>query len=118
MCPALTPAAFGAASCPAAVVAKAANKKKTDMILAFMADTVLAMMSKRKGPAYIPSAQDFVIKPSDRLPSMKRFIFVSALLVVIAAPAIMRTSAVPQADQHRAMVNTYCVTCHNARLKT
>ena len=49
---------------------------------------------------------------------MKQFISVSALLVLIAVPAIMRTSAVPQADQHRAMLNTYCVTCHNTRLKT
>jgi cytochrome c5 len=49
---------------------------------------------------------------------MKQFISVSALLVLIALPAVMRTSAVAQADQHRAMLNTYCVTCHNTRLKT
>src|SRR4030095_2156285 len=49
---------------------------------------------------------------------MKRFISVSALLVLIASPALMRTGAVPQADQHRAMLNTYCVTCHNTRMKT
>src|SRR5262245_4449803 len=49
---------------------------------------------------------------------MKQFISVSALLVLIAALAVMRTSAVPQADQHRAMLNTYCVTCHNTRTKT
>src|SRR5262249_48219055 len=54
---------------------------------------------------------------------MKQFIFVSALLVLIASPAVMQTSAVQtsavaQADQHRAMLNTYCVTCHNTRLKT
>src|SRR5262245_6760695 len=53
---------------------------------------------------------------------MKQFIFVSALLVLIASPAVMQTSAVAQtavqADQNRAMLNTYCVTCHNTRLKT
>ena len=49
---------------------------------------------------------------------MKRFISVSALLVLIASPALMQTGAVPQADQHRAMLNTYCVTCHNSRAKT
>ena len=49
---------------------------------------------------------------------MKQFISVSALLVLIASPAVMRTSTVAQADQHRAMLNTYCVTCHNTRLKT
>src|SRR6185503_3405377 len=50
--------------------------------------------------------------------NMKRLLSVSALLVLIAIPADMRTSAVPQADQHRAMLNTYCVTCHNERAKT
>jgi hypothetical protein len=30
----------------------------------------------------------------------------------------MYTSTAAQADPHRAMLNTYCVTCHNARLKT
>ena len=49
---------------------------------------------------------------------MKQFISVSALLVLIASPAVMRTGTVAQADQHRAMLNTYCVTCHNTRLKT
>ena len=53
---------------------------------------------------------------------MKQFIFVSALLVLIAsvsaAPAVTQTRAVAQADQHRMMLNTYCVTCHNMRLKT
>src|SRR5437667_3646210 len=49
---------------------------------------------------------------------MKQFISVSALLVLIASPAVMQTSTVAQADQHRAMLNTYCVTCHNTRLKT
>src|SRR6476469_8371167 len=49
---------------------------------------------------------------------MKQFISVSALLVLIASATVMRTSTAAQADQHRAMVNTYCVTCHNTRLKT
>src|SRR5215475_7860845 len=49
---------------------------------------------------------------------MKQFISVSALLVLIASPAVAQTGAVAQADQHRAMLNTYCVTCHNTRLKT
>src|SRR5258708_29490374 len=54
---------------------------------------------------------------------MKQFISVSALLVLIAvSPVVSRspaqTSPVAQADQHRTMLNTYCVTCHNSRLKT
>ena len=49
---------------------------------------------------------------------MKQFIFVSAVLLLIASPAVMQTRTVAQADQHRAMLNTYCVTCHNTRLKT
>src|SRR5215471_18115849 len=49
---------------------------------------------------------------------MKQFISVSALLVLIASPAVMQTRTAAQADQHRAMLNTYCVTCHNTRLKT
>jgi mono/diheme cytochrome c family protein len=58
---------------------------------------------------------------------MKRFISASAVVVAIAFPAILKTRALGQTsagnaagetDPHRAMVNTYCVTCHNARLKT
>ena len=49
---------------------------------------------------------------------MKRFIYGSALLVLLASPALMQTGAVAQADQHRAMLNTYCVTCHNMQVKT
>src|ERR1041385_4374631 len=49
---------------------------------------------------------------------MKQFISVSALLVLIASPALMQPRTVAQADPHRAMLNTYCVTCHNTRLKT
>src|SRR6516162_4303088 len=46
---------------------------------------------------------------------MKQFISVSALLVLIATSAMAQGA---QADQHRSMLNTYCVTCHNPRLKT
>jgi hypothetical protein len=46
---------------------------------------------------------------------MKQFISVRALLVLIATSAMAQGA---QSDQHRAMLNTYCVTCHNARLKT
>src|SRR5712691_8071657 len=55
---------------------------------------------------------------------MKRFLSASALLVLIASLAILQNRAVGQtpaaagSDQHRAMLNTYCVGCHNARLKT
>jgi mono/diheme cytochrome c family protein len=58
---------------------------------------------------------------------MKRFISASAVVVAIAFPAILKTRALGQTsnanvaaetDPHRAMVTTYCVTCHNARLKT
>src|SRR5579884_4195594 len=53
---------------------------------------------------------------------MKQFISVSALLILIAFPAVVQTSVqsggAVQADQHRAMLTTYCVTCHNTRLKT
>jgi hypothetical protein len=46
---------------------------------------------------------------------MKQFISGSALLVLIATSAMAQGAP---ADQHRAMLNTYCVTCHNTRLKT
>ena len=69
---------------------------------------------------------------------MKRFIAASAVVVAVAFPAILETRALGQAptgqastrkapaeaappgieDPHRALVTTYCVTCHNARLKT
>src|SRR4051812_28509090 len=49
---------------------------------------------------------------------MKQFFSLSALLILIASLAMMRTTTVAQADPHRAMVNTYCVTCHNTQLKT
>jgi len=59
---------------------------------------------------------------------MKRFIFASALVVLIASLAVLENRAVGQppagtsgkaaADPHRAMLNTYCVGCHNTRLRT
>jgi hypothetical protein len=49
---------------------------------------------------------------------MKQLLSLSALLVLTAFMAAMQTSAAQQADPHRAMLNTYCVTCHNTRLKT
>jgi len=49
---------------------------------------------------------------------MKQFISVTAILVLIAIPAVTQTRTVAQADSHRAMLDTYCVTCHNMRLKT
>ena len=48
---------------------------------------------------------------------MKRFISFSALLVLIAAPVSLETSAAAQAaaNQHQEMVKAYCVTCHSTR---
>src|SRR5512135_2574971 len=55
---------------------------------------------------------------------MKRFICARVLLVLIASLAVFENSAAGQtpapsaADPQRAMLNTYCVGCHNTRLKT
>jgi mono/diheme cytochrome c family protein len=60
---------------------------------------------------------------------MKRFMSASAAVAAIAFPAILQMRALGQTaagkapaetgpDQARTMVTTYCVTCHNARLKT
>src|ERR1044071_4882591 len=57
---------------------------------------------------------------------MKRFFYASALVALIAGLALLQTRATGQTpapntlagDPHGAMVNTYCVGCHNARLKT
>jgi mono/diheme cytochrome c family protein len=65
---------------------------------------------------------------------MKRFICAIALVVVTATPVILETRALGQtsagkgpaastpepnrADPHQALVTTYCITCHNTRLKT
>src|SRR5580658_5688463 len=46
----------------------------------------------------------------------------SALLVLLAAPAILQRAGAQTpaggSDPHRALLTTYCVTCHNTRLKT
>ena len=60
---------------------------------------------------------------------MKRFISASAVVVLIAFPIVLQVRAPGQTstgkspaatapDQYRAMLDTYCVTCHNSRLKT
>src|SRR3984957_3209353 len=57
---------------------------------------------------------------------MKRLFYTTAFLVLIAGLAFLQTRAVGQTpapntlvgDPHGAMLNTYCVTCHNARAKT
>src|SRR5665213_3685347 len=60
---------------------------------------------------------------------MTRFIYAGTLLVLIASLAVFESRAVGQTpvgttpaaagqDPHRAMLNTYCVGCHNTRLKT
>lgn len=59
-----------------------------------------------------------------RVSSMKRFIFAAAVAIVAAVPialqnrATAQTGAAKTPDPNRALVTTYCVTCHNARLKT
>jgi mono/diheme cytochrome c family protein len=62
---------------------------------------------------------------SPRIPrSSKGFLCVGALLVLLTASAALQTRAqaaqTPAAnglDQHRAMLSTYCFTCHNTRAK-
>ena len=55
---------------------------------------------------------------------MKRFLPLSALVAVIGSFALLQDRAIGQApaaaapDPHRRLVNTYCVGCHNAKLKT
>jgi mono/diheme cytochrome c family protein len=60
---------------------------------------------------------------------MKRVIYASVLLVLIASPAFLQNRAVGQTpaasattpagpEQYRPMLNMYCVGCHNARAKT
>ena len=54
---------------------------------------------------------------------MKRFLCLSALVALSASFALLRDRAVgqtpaPASDPHRVMLNTYCVGCHSARLKT
>ena len=53
---------------------------------------------------------------------MKRLIYLSALLALISSPAVLQKvagqTAAASPDPHRAMLTTYCVACHNTRLKT
>ena len=59
---------------------------------------------------------------------MKRFLCLSALVALIGSPILLRDRVAGQtpaaaasdpnrADPNREMLNTYCVGCHNARLK-
>src|SRR5579863_6376255 len=63
----------------------------------------------------------FVIK-LESSPYMKRPVYVSALLVLICSPAVVQRAvgqtAAGAPDPHRAMLTTYCATCHNTKLKT
>src|SRR6478672_7327638 len=45
---------------------------------------------------------------------MKRLLYVSAVLVLIASPAAAQLN--PR-QAHQAMLNTYCIGCHNSRAK-
>ena len=55
---------------------------------------------------------------------MKRFLWLSALMALMASLVLLRdraagqTPAAAASDPNRALLNTYCVGCHNARLKT
>jgi hypothetical protein len=57
---------------------------------------------------------------------MQRFRYASAVLVLAASARMLETGARAQAPEarasstepHRALVSTYCVTCHNTRVKT
>jgi cytochrome c553 len=42
----------------------------------------------------------------------------AVVVVLVAARAEAQPSATPAANPHQALVNRYCVTCHNQRLKT
>ena len=52
-----------------------------------------------------------------------RLVYTSVLVAGIACVALLQTSVLGQApkaapDPHRALVTTYCVSCHNQNLKT
>ena len=49
---------------------------------------------------------------------MKRLVLKTTLLALTAVPAIWAQPPAGGADPHRAMLATYCQTCHNSRLKT
>jgi mono/diheme cytochrome c family protein len=61
--------------------------------------------------------------PLQLLIGTKRFIYIGVLLVLITSLALVQTRAVGQTpsaaalDQHRAMLDTYCVDCHNKTTK-
>ncbi len=54
---------------------------------------------------------------------MKRFVFLSGLLILVASTTSLQNSAIGQtpdanaAEQSRAMLTSYCYTCHNTRAK-
>src|SRR6478735_2373441 len=58
--------------------------------------------------------------------NLMKHVFRASALVVLAIPFALLESRGQNppsqpgasADPHRALLNTYCVTCHNARLKT
>jgi mono/diheme cytochrome c family protein len=47
---------------------------------------------------------------------MKRFLYATAVLALIASPALLQTRAA-QTNPHQAMLDTYCISCHNSRAK-
>jgi len=47
---------------------------------------------------------------------MKRLLYACVALLLIASPALLQTRAAQQ-NPHQAMLNTYCVSCHNTRAK-
>src|SRR5690349_3336472 len=50
---------------------------------------------------------------------MKRAIIASAVLLTLAGAGLCQAQGQQSAAaQHRALVNQYCITCHNERLKT
>ena len=57
---------------------------------------------------------------------MKRLTFLGAVLLLLTvSPPVLRTEVIRQSsvsasesDQHKSLLTTYCVTCHNSRLKT
>jgi mono/diheme cytochrome c family protein len=48
---------------------------------------------------------------------MKRLFYASAVLLLIAAPALLQTRAAVQTNPQQALLNTYCISCHNTRAK-
>jgi len=48
---------------------------------------------------------------------MRRFLYIS-VLAVAASSALPAATVAGTTDQYRSMLDTYCVTCHNAKLKT